>query len=149
MSSKIIFTKSPEETMQVAREFTRTLKKGDWVALSGELGSGKTCFAKGAISELAKIPVEEIPSPSFTLVEEYETPSILYHVDLYRLPPTQVEQALPWDELLSPEVITFIEWPERFPRLQGHCQWGILLSKEGEETLRKIEIVEQEPHGRS
>jgi tRNA threonylcarbamoyl adenosine modification protein YjeE len=132
---------SPSETLALARRLAKKVRPGETLGLQGPLGSGKTTFAKGLIAALTGIAEEEITSPSFTLVEEY--PGEIYHVDLYRLEKPQEAAALPWDELLGPEAITLVEWPENWPPLISHCQWMLQFSKKGKE-VRFIEISHKE-----
>jgi tRNA threonylcarbamoyladenosine biosynthesis protein TsaE len=130
---------SASETLRIAASFARSLKPGQCVALQGELGAGKTVFAKGVISALTKVPVEEIPSPTFTLIEEYSGIGPIYHVDLYRMASPQEAKELAWDELFAPEAITLVEWPERVPDLIRACQFQVFFTKE-EGASRQIEI---------
>jgi tRNA threonylcarbamoyladenosine biosynthesis protein TsaE len=139
-----LLTHSSEETIAFARRFSSLLKGGDVIALRGDLGTGKTCFAKGIISELTEIDVNDIPSPSFTLLEEYAAKPRLFHVDLYRLNKIQAAVDLPWDDLFTPNAITLIEWPERYELLLNYCQTEIIFSKQGGANDRKIQIVKKE-----
>lgn len=89
------------------------LEPGDVICLEGGLGAGKTTLARGLISALMGRPTE-VPSPTFTLVQTYETPSgLVWHFDLYRLEPDDplalVE--LGWEETAGG--ITLVEWPGR------------------------------------
>ena len=136
--TKIHHSQSVLETLQLAREFSSRLKPGQRVGLIGELGAGKTVFAKGIISVLCGVPVEEIPSPTFTLIEEY--PHSVYHVDLYRLNSSEETKELAWDELLSPQAITLIEWPEKIKELLDSCQFTVKFSREGLQA-RRIEMM--------
>ena len=78
-------TASEEETQAVARELSATLRAGDVVLLSGDLGAGKTTFVRG-LAEGLGIDPREVSSPTFTLVQEYRGGRVtLVHVDLYRL----------------------------------------------------------------
>ena len=92
------------------------LGPGDVIALSGDLGAGKTAAARAMIRYLADDPELDVPSPTFTLVQAYELPSFpLLHADLYRIDdPSELEEIG-----LSPlpdGVVALIEWPERAPR---------------------------------
>ncbi len=117
---KKVTTFSPEQTLGLAREFAVQLKPGTVVALSGDLGSGKTLFSKGVISCLTGFSDISITSPTFTLVEEY--PKNIFHVDLYRLESPNFPEDLPWDSMLASEAITLIEWPEKIEGLLEYCQ---------------------------
>lgn len=90
-----------------------TARPGDMIALHGDLGAGKTTFARALIRNLAVNPEEEIPSPTFTLVQTYATPRMnVAHFDLYRLADPEEMIELGLDELLS-SGIALVEWPER------------------------------------
>jgi len=93
------------------------LKPGDVVGLKGDLGAGKTTLARAIIRAAAADPELIVPSPTFTLVEVYDTPRGSYwHFDLYRLDDPQQVYELGWEEALA-EGIVLLEWPERLGRL--------------------------------
>lgn len=142
-SHEIWHSPSERVTLQLAERFAERLRSGGHVALEGDLGAGKTCFAKGVISHLTGVPREEIPSPTFTLVEEYPGANPVYHVDLYRMNHPDEAEDLAWDEILAPRAIALIEWPERLPRIIGDCHFRLLFSKEGK-TSRRIELHAKE-----
>ena len=115
-NSKLItlLSLSEEETEAAGRELARTLESGSIVLLSGELGAGKTAFVRG-IAEGLGIDPAEVTSPTFTLVQEYRGRLTLYHVDLYRLKPAEVDD-LGLDEMTLAGGVTAIEWSDRLPR---------------------------------
>jgi tRNA threonylcarbamoyladenosine biosynthesis protein TsaE len=93
------------------------LKPGDVVGLKGDLGAGKTTLARAIIRAAAADPALIVPSPTFTLVEVYDTPRGAYwHFDLYRLDEPQQVYELGWEDALA-EGIVLLEWPERLGRL--------------------------------
>ncbi|MFG7486838.1 tRNA (adenosine(37)-N6)-threonylcarbamoyltransferase complex ATPase subunit type 1 TsaE [Methylorubrum rhodesianum] len=106
----------PEEgaTEDMAAFLAGILRPGDLVALSGGLGAGKTTLARAMIRELAGDPALEVPSPTFTLMQPYETRAgrAVIHADLYRLRGPDELVELGFDEL-SETAITLVEWPER------------------------------------
>jgi tRNA threonylcarbamoyladenosine biosynthesis protein TsaE len=105
-------THSESDTMAVAREFAATLRAGDVVLLSGDLGAGKTAFVRGLAGGLGANP-DDVSSPTFTLVHEYRGGRLpLYHADLYRLQRTTIEE-LGLDERAVDQGVLAIEWPER------------------------------------
>ena len=115
MTSRSLTTHSEEETAAVGRELARTLASGSIVLLSGDLGAGKTAFVRGMAEGLGIDPAE-VTSPTFALVQEYRGGRLpLYHVDLYRLKPTEVDD-LGLDEMTLAGGVTAIEWPDRLPR---------------------------------
>ena len=114
-----IITHSEAETTAAGRELAAALQPGAVVLLSGDLGAGKTAFVRGLAAGLGIDP-GEVSSPTFTLVQEYRGGRLtLYHVDLYRLQPREVDD-LGLDELTE-EGVTAIEWPDRLPRPFGRA----------------------------
>jgi tRNA threonylcarbamoyladenosine biosynthesis protein TsaE len=102
-----------QATHGAGRSLAPLLLAGDVVALSGELGAGKTSFARGVLAGLGY--VGDVPSPSFGLVIPYSPPAVslpVWHVDLYRLENPQEAEALALDEALF-DTALLIEWPER------------------------------------
>lgn len=140
MKQKKHHTASAEETLALARNLAAEVRGGDVLALMGPLGAGKTVFAKGIISGLTQVPVDEITSPTFTLIEEYPGNPPVHHVDLYRLETEQEMDDLPWDDLFNGEGVTLLEWAEKAPQVIKHCQWEIKFSKQNKEE-RIIEIT--------
>ncbi len=110
---KIVETKSPEETQALAREIAQSLEPGEVILLEGNLGAGKTTFIQGLAQGLGVPEDYYISSPTFALINEYPGRITLFHVDLYRLEPEEVED-LGLEDLLNQGVIA-IEWAERLP----------------------------------
>ena len=103
---------TPAATDALGRTLAAILRPGDVVALEGPLGSGKTALARAAIRALTS-PEEEVPSPTFTLVQSYDSGSgPLYHFDLYRLEAPDQAVELGIDDAFA-EGISLVEWPER------------------------------------
>ncbi len=116
MPKVLITSDSEEETKRCARRFARKLKAGDIVFLQGELGSGKTTFAKG-LARAFKVAPKKVNSPTFVLMNYYKGKLPIYHFDFYRLEnsKTVAEQEIGniFDEYFYGEGISLIEWPER------------------------------------
>ena len=106
-------TKTEEETTKLGASLGIALQPGDVVLLYGELGAGKTAFVRGMAEGIGAQP-DEVSSPTFTLIQEYTgTRAMLYHVDLYRLEPKEV-QDLGLEDLVSGDGIVAVEWAERW-----------------------------------
>ena len=101
-------------TEALGAELANTLKPGDLVVLDGDLGAGKTALARAIIRRLAGDPALDVPSPTFALVQPYDTAKgLILHADLYRLgDPREVEELGLLD---NPEAIVLVEWAERAP----------------------------------
>ena len=105
----------PAATDACARSLGGLLRLGDVIALSGDLGSGKTAFARALIQGCLGSDVP-VPSPTFTLVQTYDAPiGPIWHCDLYRLEDPEEVWELGLDEAFQ-SAITLIEWPERMGR---------------------------------
>jgi len=134
------YSRSVEDTLDLGGRLAADLKGGMSIALRGDLGLGKTHFAKGIITARTGVEKDDIPSPTFTLIEEYDGNPKIYHVDLYRLEKKSELLELPWDDLMSPNAISLIEWPERIPPEISPCQIEVVFSK-AKDSQRVIEIV--------
>ena len=111
--SRRMETASEAETSTAGEALGRELRAGDVVLLYGDLGAGKTAFVRGMARGIGANP-DEVTSPTFTIVQEYAGPSAtLYHVDLYRLEPAEIDD-LGLEDLVSGEGIVAIEWAERW-----------------------------------
>lgn len=109
---------SVEETWALAREVAATLKPGDVVCLEGDLGAGKTTFTQGLAKALG-VP-GRVTSPTFCIVQEHRAeraspgaPSLLVHMDLYRLHGEDDVLAIGWEDYLEEGAVAVVEWPER------------------------------------
>ena len=106
---------SPAETEALGQIFGRSAKSGTVIALSGDLGAGKTQFVKGLARGLG-ISMR-VHSPTFTLVNEYNGGRLkLFHLDLYRLETREQILAAGIEEFLKPDGVSVIEWAERNPK---------------------------------
>ena len=113
MTEKIFMSHSEDNTRELGRSLGENITAGITVLLYGDLGAGKTVFVRGVCEAFG---VSGVRSPSFTLINEYSTPSGMYiiHADLYRLESDGV-YALGLDEYTgSDDSVLFVEWPERW-----------------------------------
>lgn len=105
--------RSEADTIRVATAFAKTLKPGDIVTLHGDLGAGKSVFCRAVIRALAGDPDLDVPSPTFPLLQTYDTPrGEVWHFDLYRLKDPEEIYELGWEEALSGSIV-LIEWPDK------------------------------------
>ena len=114
---------SPAETIALARTLATTLRRGAVLALSGDLGAGKTHFVKGLAAGLGT--AASVTSPTFTLLHEYPGGRLpLYHFDFYRLDDADEALRIGLDEYLDGDGACVIEWAEKFPALlPPHTRW--------------------------
>ena len=103
-----IIVKTPEECMDIGEKISSKLKPGDILSLEGELGAGKTTFVKGILKGLNY--KYEVTSPTFTLINEYETDVKVIHIDFYRENDTKRWEVIGLDEYLYSDSIIILEW---------------------------------------
>lgn len=107
---------SPRETISLGETLGRLLRGGDFVALTGPLGAGKTQLVKGIAAGLEVGADEPVVSPTFVLVREYVGRLTLYHIDAYRLNHTEELLQLGLDEMVAqPDAVVALEWADRAP----------------------------------
>lgn len=109
---KIIHSYSEIDTMKIAGDFARRLNPGDIVLLDGDLGAGKTVFVKGVAKALSNGNVNAV-SPTFVLVNVYDTVPQINHFDLYRISDVSELEAIGVEEYFYSDAISFVEWPSR------------------------------------
>ena len=110
-----ITSHTPRQTEEIGSLLGSMLAKGDIIALCGELGTGKTTLVRGMARGMG-LEEGEVASPSFTLVNEYEGPLRLFHIDLYRLANEKELIAIDYEEYLTAEGVVVIEWADRIPQ---------------------------------
>ena len=132
--SRSFETHSPGQTEALATRIAPRFRAGDTVLLEGPVGAGKTLFARTVIQALGV--AEDVPSPTFTLVQTYEAPSFeIWHADLYRLTGPDEILELGLDEAFS-QALCFIEWPDRLGPLTP--PGALRLSFEVREESRRL-----------
>jgi tRNA threonylcarbamoyladenosine biosynthesis protein TsaE len=138
-TGKPLEIKDEKALAALAARIALLLKTGDLVTLVGDLGAGKTAFARALINSLSPLP-EEVPSPTFTLVQTYDLPQIsLWHFDLYRLEEKAMDiLELGWDDARH-EGVCLVEWPERLgsllPRDRLEIKIGFVKDSENSRTV--------------
>jgi tRNA threonylcarbamoyladenosine biosynthesis protein TsaE len=134
MPPNVKHTNGPRETEAAGAELARRLMPGDVVLVSGELGSGKTTFVRGACRALGV--TGPVTSPTFTLGQVLgESPEIA-HLDLYRLGSLAGEDPALLDDYLTPERVAFIEWPEPAATSIDRVAARVLLEHAGDDRRR-------------
>ena len=134
-------TRSPEQTRAVGEALAAFLRPRDAVALTGELGAGKTTFVQGAARGLGV--EDQVVSPTFTLVREYRGRLDVAHVDVYRLDRVQDVVDLGLDELGEGESVLFVEWGDAVEALLVSDRLDVELTTEGE--TRNIVMTAEGP----
>ncbi|HLB07830.1 MAG TPA: tRNA (adenosine(37)-N6)-threonylcarbamoyltransferase complex ATPase subunit type 1 TsaE [Alphaproteobacteria bacterium] len=138
-SSYDLILRDLKATEALGARLAAVLESGDVVGLKGPLGSGKTTLARAVIAALGG--TEEVPSPTFTLVQIYELArGPLWHVDLYRLERAEDALELGLEEALA-EAIVLIEWPEKLGPLLPADRLEITLSPGGAEEARRVRLT--------
>lgn len=119
---------APDQTAQLARRLGAVLDAGDTILLHGDVGSGKTHFARALIQSLLDVH-EDVPSPTFTLVQVYEATSgaEIWHADLYRLSDASEIEELGLTDAME-HAICLIEWPDRLASLKPFDALDITLT---------------------
>lgn len=131
-------TRGADETHALGRRIGALLRAGDVVVLDGELGTGKTVFAKGIAVGLGI--TEPVVSPTFTVVREYDAPTPLVHVDVYRLDHLQELHDLGFDDLVGGDAVTVVEWGDRVSALLPTDRLEVLLEPGSGDDDRTLSI---------
>jgi len=132
---------SEAATVSIARRLAAVARSGDVIALNGDLGAGKTSFARGFIAALTG-QAEEAPSPTFTLVQTYDSAQgTIWHFDLYRLARPDDALELGLEDALA-EGITLIEWPSRIAAMLPKERLDLTLSfAPGNDNARHLHLA--------
>jgi len=137
-------TRSTDETLELAGTVGELLRAGDVVSLVGDLGAGKTVFARGVARALGV--TEPVVSPSFTIVRAYDGRMPLVHVDVYRIDTVQELYDLGFEELVRDDAVTLVEWGDMIDGLLPGDRLDVRLAPGDTDDERVVEI---EGHGRS
>ncbi len=136
-------TRSAEETIAFGAELAAHLRPPALVLLYGELGAGKTTLAKGIISGLGAARLEDITSPTFTLVHAFGNHGLVYHVDLYRISGRHDLDSIGLDDLLAEPAVILVEWAEK---LALRTDWPVIeirLESSGADDRRRIRVRDE------
>ncbi len=141
-------TQSGADTVAVGRKLAHLLKPPQLLLLRGELGTGKTTLVKGIAQALDAAEPDEVTSPTFTLIHEYDgtrngKPVKLYHLDVYRLESERQLETLGLDDLLTPDALVVVEWGDKFKSIRKRATGEIVVASEGGDA-RKITVTTKE-----
>jgi tRNA threonylcarbamoyladenosine biosynthesis protein TsaE len=134
-------TKSGADTIEVGRQLVRLLAPPQLLILRGDLGTGKTTLVKGIAQALDAAEPDEVTSPTFTLLHEYDgsldrKPVKLFHLDVYRLEGERQLETLGLDELLTPDALVLVEWGEKFKSIRKKATGEIAITSAGGDARR-------------
>jgi tRNA threonylcarbamoyladenosine biosynthesis protein TsaE len=136
-----IISNSPQQTVEFGEKLGKQLKGGEVIAICGPLGSGKTHLIKGIACGAGATDTQDVNSPTFVLVNEYEGRLSIYHIDAYRLNSTREFEMLGFDDFCRPDAVVLIEWADKVSEaLEGLDCINIELSH-CSPTQRKIQIL--------
>ncbi len=130
---------SPEDTFEIARKVAVRCSAGEIICLYGTLGAGKTHFVKGFASCFGISP-DDVYSPTFVLIQEYQGRIPIYHFDAYRIESEQEAHQIGTEDYLYANGISIIEWPERIESLLPDQRINITIKATGEQQ-RNISVV--------
>jgi tRNA threonylcarbamoyladenosine biosynthesis protein TsaE len=141
-------TQSGPDTVAVGRKLVDLLKPPQLLLLRGELGAGKTTLVKGIAQALDAAEPDEVTSPTFTLLHEYDgsrkgKPVKLFHLDVYRLEGERQLETLGLDDLLTPDALVLVEWGDKFKSIRKRATGEIVITSEGGDS-RKITVTLKE-----
>jgi len=112
-----VTTASPAETEKLGRELGSMLRPGTFIALTGELGGGKTCFTRGIVAGIAPESAAMVASPTFAIMNEYAGAVPVFHFDFYRLTNSLEISELGFEDYFQGSGICIAEWAERLEEL--------------------------------
>ena len=137
---KTLISNCPEDTIQFAKDLSKTIPYGSTIYMVGDLGSGKTTFTKGFAEGLGFS--NEVQSPTYPILNEYSnSDNFIYHFDLYRLKSVSEFLEIGGIEYLSSaNGICIIEWPELIDSFDIENKFKILFKVNGSESSRTIEV---------
>ena len=134
-------TQSGADTIDVGRKLVQLIKPPQLLLLRGDLGTGKTTLVKGIAQALDAAEPDEVTSPTFTLLHEYEgtlngKPIKLYHIDVYRLEGERQLETLGLDELITSDALVLVEWGDKFKSIRKKATGEIAITSAGGDARR-------------
>lgn len=144
MTAETFISKNTEETEAIGFAFAKTLRPGDFVAMFGGLGAGKTAFVRGAAKFLA--PNARVQSPTYTIVNEYPGSIPMYHFDMYRIDDSDSLYTTGYYDYLESGGICFAEWSENILPWLPKSYISVMIEKD-ETAPEKRRIIIQKNDG--
>ncbi len=145
MCSWSVVSDGESQTLELGRRLGELLQPATVVLLQGDLGAGKTVFARGVARGLGVDPQIPVTSPTFTLMNHYQGRLDLYHFDLYRLSDADELIELGFDEYAYGSGVTLIEWPEKLDNLETPGLW-VDLKRIDDECREIVFFLKGEAH---
>jgi tRNA threonylcarbamoyladenosine biosynthesis protein TsaE len=139
MNTEII-TKSAEETENVGATFAKALNAGDFVAMFGDLGAGKTAFVRGAMKTLSDSA--RVQSPTYTIVNEYPARIPVYHFDMYRIDDEDSLYSIGYYDYLESGGICFAEWCEKIEPYLPEAYYTVTIRKCADDPDKRIITIQ-------
>lgn len=136
----VLETGSREQTFAAGEALGRLLRPGEVVALTGELGAGKTVFTQGLAAGLGCEPRVPVTSPTFVIMHEYPGPAPLFHFDFYRLAREEDALGVGCEEYFEAEGVCAVEWAEKFEGLLPKTAIRVIIVRLSE-YRRRIELA--------
>ena len=141
INERVFESASCEDTEKIAYEFAKELKKGDFIAFFGDLGSGKTAFTRGLAQYLC--PNARVQSPTFAIVNEYVGGNVdIFHFDMYRILDDDNLFSTGFYDYFDRDGVMVVEWSENIPFALPENRYDIVFEKTGD-TQRKIHIIKK------
>ncbi|MGC8653881.1 MAG: tRNA (adenosine(37)-N6)-threonylcarbamoyltransferase complex ATPase subunit type 1 TsaE [Candidatus Kryptoniota bacterium] len=133
----IFVTRGEVETIALGEKFGNELRSGDFVAMYGDIGAGKTHFVQGVCRALNV--KEVVNSPTFTIINEYHGKLDVYHIDLYRVSSLKEILDLGFEEYLDAGAVCIVEWAEKLNGIMPEKRYEVTMTIGGE-NIRNINI---------
>ncbi len=139
---KIYESSSYDDTQAIAKEIADTLTGGEFIAMYGDLGAGKTAFVQGVAKALGIH--NHVTSPTFTIVNEYEGRLPLYHFDVYRIADPDEMYEIGYDEYVDSDGVCIVEWAELIEDLFPPKYFKVTILKDEDKSLDYRKIIFEE-----
>lgn len=136
-------SRSTDETFSLGERLGRALEPGDFVGLDGQLGAGKTLFSRG-VAKGAGVPLEDVSSPTYSIVQTYQGRLVLHHADLYRLASEGDLFATGYFDLLESDGAMLVEWVSQVPGALPEDALHLRLEVTSDQS-RAIEVLARGP----